>query len=98
VPSLSTIYRVLVRHNFINPARRRRRRQDYISWQRPEPMELWQLDIVGGVMLADGTEAKVITGLDDHSRYCVIAKVVRRHRPSRVRRVRGCAPALRRTG
>lgn len=36
------------------------------------------MDIVGGVLLADGTEAKVVTGLDDHSRYCVIATVVRR--------------------
>ena len=41
-------------------------------------MELWQLDIVGGVFLADGTEAKVVTGVDDHSRYCVIATVVAR--------------------
>lgn len=36
------------------------------------------MDIVGGVLLADGIEAKVVTGLDDHSRYCVIATVVRR--------------------
>ncbi|GAA2387587.1 hypothetical protein GCM10010170_098590 [Dactylosporangium salmoneum] len=57
---------------------RGRRRQDYTRWQRDRPMELWQMDIVGGIMLADGTEAKVITGVDDHSRYCVIATVVRR--------------------
>jgi Integrase core domain len=41
-------------------------------------MELWQLEIVGSVMMDDGTEAKVITGVDDHSRLNVIAKVVRR--------------------
>ena len=41
-------------------------------------MELWQLDIVDGIHLADGSEAKVVTGVDDHSRYCVIAHVVRR--------------------
>ena len=41
-------------------------------------MALWQLDIAGGVFLADGTEAKVVTGVDDHSRYCVIASVVAR--------------------
>ncbi|MEW2386525.1 DDE-type integrase/transposase/recombinase [Micromonospora sp. NPDC047707] len=41
-------------------------------------MELWQLDIVGGIQLADGGEAKVVTGVDDHSRFCVIAAVVRR--------------------
>jgi hypothetical protein len=29
-------------------------------------------------LLADGSEAKVVTGVDDHSRYCVIATVVRR--------------------
>jgi hypothetical protein len=44
-------------------------------------MQLWQLDIVGGVMLVDPVtgalrEAKVVTGVDDHSRFCVIASVV----------------------
>ena len=39
---------------------------------------MWQLDIVGRVWLTSGTEAKVITGVDDHSRYCVIAQVVAR--------------------
>lgn len=38
----------------------------------------WQLDIVGGGKLADGTEVKVVSGVDDHSRFCVIAAVVRR--------------------
>jgi hypothetical protein len=28
-------------------------------------MELWQMDIVGGIRLADGGEAKVVTGVDD---------------------------------
>jgi hypothetical protein len=41
-------------------------------------MTLWQLDIVGGAFLSDGTEAKVVIGVDDHSRYCVIASVVPR--------------------
>lgn len=41
-------------------------------------MELWQLDIVDGIRLADGSETKIVTGVDDHSRYCVIATVVRR--------------------
>jgi uncharacterized protein YuzE len=41
-------------------------------------MELWQLDIVDGIRLADGTETKIVTGVDDHSRFCVIAIVVRR--------------------
>jgi transposase InsO family protein len=78
VPSLTTLYRVLVRHGLINPVPRRRRREDYRRWQRDRPMELWQLDIVDGIHLASGSEAKVVTGVDDHSRYCVIATVVRR--------------------
>lgn len=76
IPSLSTIYRVLVRHALIEPVPRRRRREDYQRWERRRPMELWQMDIVGGVLLADGREAKVVTGVDDHSRFCVIAAVV----------------------
>jgi hypothetical protein len=78
VPCLSTIYRVLVRHGLIDPVSRRRRRQDYKRWQRDRPMELWQMDIVGGIMLTSGSEVKVVTGVDDHSRYAVIATVVPR--------------------
>jgi transposase InsO family protein len=78
LPSRMTVYRILVRHGLIEPVKRRRGRKDYQRWQRARPMELWQMDIVGGVMLADGTEAKVVTGVDDHSRFCVIATVVRR--------------------
>ena len=41
-------------------------------------MQLWQLDVTASLFLADGRECKVITGIDDHSRYCVIATVVYR--------------------
>jgi hypothetical protein len=30
-------------------------------------MELWQMDIVGRFHLCDGSEVKVVTGVDDHS-------------------------------
>jgi transposase InsO family protein len=46
--------------------------------QRSVPMELWQLDVTASLFLADGREFKVITGIDDHSRFCVIATVVLR--------------------
>jgi hypothetical protein len=46
-------------------------------------MQLWGIDIVGGIRLVDITtgvvrEAKLVTGVDDHSRYCVMAAVVER--------------------
>ena len=78
VPSRSAIYRTLVRQNLIDPKPRRRRRQDYKRWERSRAMELWQMDVMGAVMLSDGTECKVITGIDDHSRFCVIATLVLR--------------------
>jgi transposase InsO family protein len=78
VPGRSSIYRCLVRHGLITPQARRRRRSDYKRWERSRAMELWQMDIVGGVRIVDGSEAKVVSGLDDHSRYCVSARVVAR--------------------
>lgn len=78
LPSRSSIYRALVRNNLIEPKRRRRRKLDYKRWERKKPMELWQMDIMGQVFLQDGTELKVITGVDDHSRFCVIARLVER--------------------
>jgi len=77
-PSRSSIYRCLVRHRLIDPKPRRRRPQDYKRWERSRPMELWQMDVMGSIMLRDGTELKAITGIDDHSRFCVIAKLVQR--------------------
>ena len=39
-------------------------------------MALWQLDLVGGIYLADGRECKVLSGIDDHSRFVVCAAVL----------------------
>ena len=74
--SRSTVYRVLVRHQLLEPVPRRRRRDQYRRWERSAAMELWQLDVTASLFLADGRECKVITGIDDHSRFCVIATVV----------------------
>lgn len=78
VPSRSAIYRCLVRHGLIEPKARRRRREDYKRWERSRSMELWQLDCMGGIFLTDGTHLSAVTGIDDHSRFCVIAKLVHR--------------------
>jgi transposase InsO family protein len=77
-PSHMAIWRALVRHGLIVPKARRQRLPTYKRWERARPMELWQLDVVGGVLLADGSECKVHTGVDDHSRFCVAAGVLRR--------------------
>jgi hypothetical protein len=39
-------------------------------------MHLWQMDLVGGVYLADGREAKLLTGIDDHSRFVVVSALL----------------------
>jgi transposase InsO family protein len=81
IPATRTINRILVRQGMVTPRKRKRPRESYQRWERPSPMQLWQIDIVGGVWLVDPTtgllrEAKVVTGVDDHSRFCVIASVV----------------------
>jgi hypothetical protein len=61
VPSHMGIYRALVRHGLIVPNQRRKRLRDFRRWERGRPMELWQLDVVGGVLLADGRSARCST-------------------------------------
>jgi transposase InsO family protein len=78
VPGRSSIHRALLRHGLIDAMTRRRRRSDYKRWERTRAMELWQMDIVGRFHLSDGSEVKVLTGVDDHSRYCVCARMVAR--------------------
>jgi transposase InsO family protein len=78
VPSRSAIYRCLKRHGLIELRRRRKRRDEFRRWERERPMQLWQMDVMGGVLLDDDTELKVVTGVDDHSRFCIAAGLVTR--------------------
>jgi transposase InsO family protein len=78
VPSETGVYRALKRAGLIEPGGRRRRKDTWKRWERGSAMELWQMDIVGGVALRDGTFAKCLTGVDDHSWLCVSAKLMRR--------------------
>src|SRR5581483_10982515 len=78
VPSVSGIYRALRRAGLIDYRPRRRKPRDYRRWERDRAMELWQLDVVGDIRLVDGTELKAVTGIDDHSRFCVSAVLVPR--------------------
>jgi transposase InsO family protein len=83
-PSESAVYRCLVRAAVIDPVSRQRRRETWKRWERGAPMELWQLDVVHGFLLADGTSAKALTGVDDHSRFCVSARLMTRERTQAV--------------
>ena len=78
LPGRSGIYRALVRHGLVEARKRKRRREDYRRWERSRAMELWQMDVMGRVFLADGQEVKVVTGIDDHSRFIVCAQAVLR--------------------
>jgi transposase InsO family protein len=74
-PSRASVHRVLVRNGMV-VAQEQQHARKYRRWQREAPMQLWQLDLIGGVPLAGGREAKLLTCVDDHSRFGVIAAVV----------------------
>jgi transposase InsO family protein len=83
VPSERTVNRILTRNGLLVSRPRKRARDSFVRWQREAPMQLWGIDIVGGIWLVDPStgelsEAKVVTGVDDHSRFCVMAQVVAR--------------------
>lgn len=96
VPSVAAVYRALVRLGLIDPEARRPRDRTWKRWERSRPMELWQMDVVGGFVLADGTKAKALTGIDDHSRFCVSAFLMLRESSKRV--CEGLALAMRTYG
>jgi transposase InsO family protein len=96
LPGRSSIYRYLCRHGLIDPKKRRKRGEDYRRWERSRPMEPWQMDVMGGVMLTDGSELKLVSGLDDHSRFCVSALLAPRATARPV--CEALASALRRYG
>jgi transposase InsO family protein len=83
VPSERTIDRILIRQGLLRQRPRKRPKSSFKRFARPGPMQLWGIDIVGGVQLVDTStgelrEAKIVTGIDDHSRFCVMAQVVER--------------------
>jgi transposase-like protein len=83
VPAERTIDRILIRQGLLTVRPRKRPKDSFVRFERPGPMQLWGIDIVGGVQLVDGAtgevrEAKLVTGVDDHSRFCVMAAVVER--------------------
>lgn len=96
VVSESAVYRALVRLNMIDPAARHPRARKWKRWERGAPMEVGQMDVVGGFVLADGTRAKALTGVDDPSRFCISAQLMTRESSQKV--CDGLAKALRAYG
>ena len=74
LPGRSSACRALVRHGLVEARKRRRRREDYR--RQGVAAGLWQMDVMGRVHLTGGLEVKVVTGIDDHSRFVVCAAVV----------------------
>jgi transposase InsO family protein len=78
LPSRAAVSRALARLGLVSARRARQRRREYRRWERGRPMELWQLDVMGGVMLEDGRELKAVTAIDDCSRFALAVGLVER--------------------
>ena len=63
-----------MRAGLVVPQEQRHRRK-YGRWAREGPTICGETALVGGIFLAGGRECKMVTGIDDYSRYVVIAQV-----------------------
>src|SRR5215831_11962272 len=68
--SPATISRYLARAGLVVPEPRKRPRSSYIRFQAEQPNECWQSDFTH-YPLTSGTDAELLTWLDDHSRYAL---------------------------
>jgi transposase InsO family protein len=72
VPSVATIWRVLVRRGFVVPEPKKRPKASYIRFEATAPNELWQADCMDWT-IATGV-VKILSFLDDHSRSALRVK------------------------
>jgi transposase InsO family protein len=68
--STATISRHLTRLRLVEPQPKKRPRSSYIRFQAAMPNQTWQSDVTH-YRLTTGTEAKILTWLDDCSRYAL---------------------------
>ncbi|MGI9623188.1 MAG: IS481 family transposase [Acidimicrobiales bacterium] len=68
--SVATIRRHLIAAGRITPEPRKRPRSSFIRFEADLPNETWQTDMTH-TSLADGSDAEVLSWLDDHSRYAL---------------------------
>jgi transposase InsO family protein len=74
VPSVATIWRVLVRRGFVVPQPHKRPRSSYVSFEASLPNERWQADVTFWE-LKDDTKVEILDVIDDFSRTCVASRV-----------------------
>jgi transposase InsO family protein len=67
VPSVATIWRILVRRGFVVPQPQKRPRSSWHRFAAEQPNERWQADTTHW-HLADGTDVEILNLIDDHSR------------------------------
>src|SRR2546428_596594 len=70
VPSVATIWRILVRRGFVVPEPYKRPTASYRRFEAERPNECWQIDATA-YTLANGSPVEIINILDDHSRLVV---------------------------
>src|SRR5215471_8706510 len=68
--SAATVARYLAARGLVTPEPRKRPKSSYIRFAAEQPNECWQSDFTH-YPLADGTDAEILTWLDDHSRYAL---------------------------
>ncbi|WP_140445404.1 MULTISPECIES: IS481 family transposase [unclassified Bifidobacterium] len=72
-PANSTIHRILRDAGLVRPEPRKRPRSSYARFEAALPNETWQSDFTHWP-LADGTDALVVSWLDDHSRFLLYSR------------------------
>ena len=73
VPSVATIWRILVRRGFVTPQPQKRPRSSFVRFEAEMPNERWQADITHW-RLAEGSEVEIFNAIDDHSRLLVASE------------------------
>ncbi len=66
-PAVSTIWKILTRHNLVIAEPKKRPRSSYLRFQAELPNETWQSDFTHW-RLASGEGVEILTFIDDHSR------------------------------
>jgi transposase InsO family protein len=74
VPSVATIYRILVRRGLVDPQPRKRPKGSWRRFEAPAPNEWWQIDATEWV-IATGV-VKIFNIVDDHSRVAIRCRAV----------------------